>query len=97
MLLDHADRNTDSNDAARLGAQPIHHLVYGLCLGQHRLGMAVDSLAHFDHREPASGTLQQAYSKARLQLAERRLRCDLGIPSARSAAATPAWSTTTAK
>src|SRR5690606_592105 len=70
LLLRGADRHADPDQPARLGTETVHHLARGLCLGQHRLRVAVDALADIGDRETARGALQQADAEFVLELGD---------------------------
>ena len=70
LLLGQRHRHADPDQAARLGAEPVHHLARSLGLGEHGLGMAVHAHADIGDGKAPGGTLQQAHAHLALELAD---------------------------
>src|SRR5690606_679143 len=77
------------DDAARLRAIALDHLLRGLGLDEHRLAVLVVVLADLGHREAPGRALQQAHAEPRLEqraaAAELRLRDAEGTAGGREA------------
>src|SRR5207342_169173 len=78
LLLRHSHRHAHADHAARFRAEAVDDFARGLCLGQHRLRMAVNTVPDFGHGEAARRTLQQAHAQVGLELADAAAQARLG-------------------